>query len=323
MKEGLKINIPVQSPVVLVFESDRDNLIPFKGVSEKRIGILEKIKEMRQPKRLVQGKPSVLFIKPKIYPNRVEIGKAASPIVVDLLEKNGCEVYERFPYELDYQTLKEFDVLFIIEDYQFMWKMIAKNNKKLFEIIRRYIKNGGGLFVCGTPNVGPNATSQALNSILNKYGIKTLKKWNSEKPVWFMNPEECLYKDPLQVIFTDIRAHPVTEDVKSFYSYCSTPIVDTEDILTPIIFSSENDINFPSTPVMYAGEIGEGRVVVSGDTYFMQPFRIEDGDNLKLIWNIFSWLSKGKIENLPKDELENKLFFTEKEIEDIEQEEGF
>ncbi|HBE03271.1 MAG TPA: hypothetical protein DC049_12475, partial [Spirochaetia bacterium] len=80
---------------------------------------------------------------------------------------------------------------------------------------------------------------------------------------------------------------------------------------------------FPEMPVLLSGEIGKGRIVVSGETFFMQPFNIEKGDNLQLAWNIMAWLTRGKIKQKPVQELKQQLWFTEKMIEDMEKEEGF
>jgi len=120
-----------------------------------------------------------------------------------------------------------------------------------------------------------------------------------------------------------MQKHPVTEGVKSFAILGATPIIDKNNILKPVIISGSDDKVFPNTPVMLAGNIGKGRIVVSGDTYFMQPFRIEMADNLKLSWNIFNWLSRGKVKQKKISELRKSLWFTEKDIEQMEKTEGF
>ncbi|HBE02351.1 MAG TPA: hypothetical protein DC049_07725 [Spirochaetia bacterium] len=84
---------------------------------------------------------------------------------------------------------------------------------------------------------------------------------------------------------------------------------------------SVDDIKSPSKPILAAGEIGKGRAVVSGDTFFMMPFRLDDGDNAKLMWNILCWITKDKIKQKTGDELKKQIWFDENAMAQIAREE--
>lgn len=50
------------------------------------------------------------------------------------------------------------------------------------------------------------------------------------------------------------------------------------------------DGNVSGRPVVAAGEIGRGRIVVSSDAFLFQPSRIECADNARLLENVVNYL---------------------------------
>jgi len=323
MLQGIECEVKVQEPMVFVFESDANNLITFKKASSKRMEILTKLVAKQEKQKFVPGKTSILFITSS--ENMAgDFSKEETPIIVDLLEKNGCMVYERLAKNISEDFLKKIDVVVILEDYLYTWKQISAENKNIYPMLLQYLENGGSLMLAGVPYVSVNNHCWALKKLLTpKYGINTAVQWGKKTPCWFVNPKSCKFKDPMQVLFSNIKPHPITEGVKSFAVMAATPIFDKNNVLKPVILSSSDDKSYPNTPVMLAGNIGKGRIVVSGDTYFMQPFRIEMADHLKLSWNIFHWLSKGKVKQKKVSELRKSLWFTEKDVEQMEKAEGF
>ena len=99
------------------------------------------------------------------------------------------------------------------------------------------------------------------------------------------------------------------------------PLDDRDSLLEPLIRASANDLASPGLPVLLAGEIEKGRVAACGDTFFMQPFRIDDGDNAKLVWNILCWLTKNKIEQKSADEIKKQIWFNEEILDAMEKDE--
>ena len=181
------------------------------------------------------------------------------------------------------------------------------------------MENGGGLLVAGTGHVHGNAASTALRSTMSKYGIGGVS--GREMP-YCRDPSNCVFGDPIQVTFNHIAEHPITTGVRAIQTFCTRALIDNEGRLTPIVTSAESDLTTPSMPVVLAGEMGMGRVVVCGDCTFAQPFRIELGDNAQFALNCAMWLSRQKTKTLTKQELARSFFISERIMEEIEHDEG-
>ena len=324
LKSGLPGTLLPLAPAVLVFENKKGLFPGFKKVSEKRTAILQELKNMGNyyewnniKNKLKTGKASVVFIDTRNY-KRTDIGVLKAPMVAKLLITNGYNVYSRYAEEIkSVSDLAGADALFITEDFKLKWARIENDTgKNINNIIQEYIAGGGGLFIAGIPEIGPNNEGYALRQILGKWKINPGKK-NS----WFSNPGSCQNGDPLQVIFTDIQKHEITAEVKKLCSLFAMPLDDRDSLLEPLIRASANDLASPGLPVLLAGEIEKGRVAACGDTFFMQPFRIDDGDNAKLVWNILCWLTKNKIEQKSADEIKKQIWFNEEILDAMEKDE--
>ncbi|MBN1669654.1 MAG: beta-galactosidase trimerization domain-containing protein [Kiritimatiellae bacterium] len=312
---GVEVEIPVQTATVYVFESEQRVPLRFVKPAEERMRVLREIKGWKRRRPVNRRRPAVLVLCEPFRNGIHEMGIWTSPVLIDLLQKAGCDVHERSRAELREEGLAHFDVLFIQEDYKHMWGILMRD-KAFVASIREFVAGGGGLFVCGVPDAYANNVSAALNTLLRPEQVRT-------KGGWFSDPGSCVNGDPLQVVFSDVRPHPVTKGVKRLATLFAAPLRDPKSALTPLIFSRKADWNAPGQPVLLAGNLGKGRVVASGDNYFVQPFRIEEADNLRLTWNIFTWLSGNRIPDVPTAELRKRLMFTEEQVHAWEDAEGF
>ncbi|OHD64365.1 MAG: hypothetical protein A2096_09565 [Spirochaetes bacterium GWF1_41_5] len=318
IKSGLPLVLDSQDPKILLFEPENIKTV-LKFPAAGRMETLKKIEAMNRQNQYSPGKPAVLFITHRDEVH-FDMGRASTPIVADLLEKNGAGAYEYFDTDLDEKTLAQFQLIFIVENYQYTWKQIAARNPQAIKAIRNFIEQGGSLFINSCPMVGENVKSAGLMAILGPSGISRADY--KLDPVWFSNPQSCFRNDPLQVIFKNMEKHEITAGVREMISLCATPVIDKNKLLVPVIKSATDD-TLPEQTVLAAGTIGKGRVVVSGDAFFMQPFRVEYGDNVKLLWNSLRWLLHEKVPEKNKDELLKQLLFAEKDIESWEKEEKF
>ncbi len=320
LEAGIEVAVPPQAPVVLLFEAADQPPLRLKHPAPRRMAVIRRLSELRKHRALDPSRPAVLILKVR-GEMQGEHGKAGCPVLIDLLETAGCRVYERFASELSVRDLRRFGLVFIQEDYQGMWKQIQQARPEFWGMLRQTLEAGGSLSIAGTMHAGWNAASFALNGILKPYGISTPKRYPRDRSVWLADPAHCVRGDPLDVILTDIRPHPATRGVRNVQLHCATPIVDRDRRLTPLVLSTTRDLNFPSQPVLCAGRIGKGRLVVSGEPYFLQPFRIEQGDNLVLAWNILRWLLRERLPALTSRELRQRLLFREADVRQWEHDE--
>ena len=318
---GIPVSIPPQDPLVLLVEAEDLPALRLRLPADGRMAVIKRLAAMRARQSLDGAKPSVLFLNVR-GDTQHEHGKAGSPVVVDLLEKAGCGVYERFASELSPDDLNRFTAVFIQEDYMALWRRIEQIRPEFWGLLRRYLEDGGSLFVAGTMPAGWNARSYALNGILSSYGIGTIKRYPRNRPAWLADAAHCVRGDALDVALTDIRPHPITRGVHEVQLHCAAPVIDRDGRLAPLVESTSTDENFPSQPVICAGEIGRGRLVVSGEPYFLQPFRIEQADNAKLIWNALRWLLRDRIPDLTAEQLQERFLFREADLLSWEAEEG-
>ncbi len=318
---GVPIAVPPQNPLVLLFEAEGTKPLTLRRPAAGRLAVIRRLETMTKRKKLDPRKPSVLFLDVRTE-SHIERGRVGCPALVDLLEQGGCGVYERFATELSSEDLRRFSMVFIHEDYQGMWKQIEQTRPEFWGMLREYLEAGGSLFLAGTMHAGWNAGSFALNGILKPYRVSIPKRYPRNRPVWFEDPKHAADRDALDIVFRDIRPHPVTRGVRAVRLHCAAPVVDRGGRLTPLVLGAASDAHFPGQAAVCAGEIGRGRLVVSGEPYFMQPFRIEYEDNIKFVWNAMRWLLRNRIPDLSADRLRRRLMFREQDVEAWEAQEA-
>jgi len=307
---GMRIRIPPQDPLVLLFEEESLDPLPLRQPAPGRMKVIRRLAELRKPRKRRPGRPCILF--PKVHADmHLEHGKAGCPIVADLLEQAGCDVIEAYVSELSADDLRTIDLVFIQEDYQGSWRRMQQVRPELWNMLRDYMKNGGSMFVAGTIHAGWNAASFALNALLGPLGVTVPRRYPRDRAVWIEDPLHSPDGDPLHIVTDAVQKHPVTRGVRRVDLFCAAPIIDKHKLLAPLVLATADDRHFSSQPVIACGEYGKGRLLVSGEPYFLQPFHIERAYNLLLTWNALRWLLHDRIPALNAEQLQARLLFRE------------
>ncbi|OHD62475.1 MAG: hypothetical protein A2096_12855 [Spirochaetes bacterium GWF1_41_5] len=311
LTEGtISINLDIQMPKVLLFETANSSRQKFRQLSDKRIKILSRIEEMKK-EQPSENKPRALFLKPE--KEDILFGKLAHPLLVQILEKRGYSVHSLFPQDIAKPQLDTYRIFFLSEDCSLPYKSL-KND--FFEAVYKYIENGGKMFLAGSSSPHYNANNILINKLLGKY-CKIIASSGFCK-----NFTACSFNDSLQIKINNFSRHPLVSYINELQLFSATALEYSGNSLEPLMFSGKNDMYFPEKPLAYAGNIGRGKIIVITDNSFCQPFRIEYADNIQFLMNIINWLEEKEIVKYNKNELVDSLLITEKIMEEIEKEEN-
>jgi PKD repeat protein len=214
----------------------------------------------------------------------------------ELLQDRGCTVQPLTKRPITQQSLKEADVLLIIEP-----SISAPYTSSEVEAIRKFVEQGGGLFLVCRMWRGSVRPSGGADPIARAFGVSF--KDNGQ----IHDPTDHAGSDLDVIRVSTLLSHPVTGGVKSYY-YQGTYLDELGG--TSVLARSDEDSWFdhfgsndwgdhvkqPTEesgpfPVLAAMEYGEGRLVFAGDATIMMNDWIGDLDAEKLALNIIGWLA--------------------------------
>ena len=316
---GIHLDLEAESPRVILFESTNADPLQFAKLSANREAIMRRLAELKRERPVMSGKPAVMFLVETLRPGNSMSGKMATPVFVQLLEDHGFQVHDVDISDVRPEVLKRFQVAIILEDNCNWWNGLRKTHPQVYTLLQEFVENGGGLLAAGTGYVHGNAASVAIRQLLHKYGVGHV---SAREAPYCRDPRNCAFGDPIQVTLADIVSHPVTAGVRRIQAICARPLADRKGRLACVVKSAASDLNAPSAPVVLAGAIGKGRVVVCGDSNFAQPLRIELADNAQFALNCVTWLSGRTTRPSAKAELARSFFISEAAMRAIESEES-
>jgi len=235
-------------------------------------------------------------------------------IIVDLSHKESIEEFPDFTLgdddlevdyidknegPIDYDLLEDYDILFIGNIQQTMDRKEDKFTKDELLAIKRYVGEGGGLFLT-TGDGGDRDVPMKLGSIRVLYKMTGVKRfWNGliqEAPSHFLVNKQ-------NILVTELFNHPITEGITEVVLPNCTFFTITEEDVEDIIVTSEkaefkyfidDDLAAIGTvPVCVVSEFFSGRCVTIGSSDWLieDDFGLDAGDNISFLTNIIKWLS--------------------------------
>jgi uncharacterized membrane protein len=310
LNNGISLLLQSQDPRLYLIEDEDMSPLPRLELSAKHKDKLERVWQ-RSPKAksriLVDAKRNTLY------------SKARTPSLVWLLEKNGFQILNsvgRLGEDIKTtnkdligkEPLSEFKILSLPGVPGGIGQTRGFSDEEL-RTIKKFVKNGGGLFVTGQFMRGPHGhmSSSHASKVSQLFGVSILRDAVSD-------PENHIKDEPRFVTYTDIRKSPLTTDVKIFQSTGMAPLKISDNNVQSLILSSDKSfsqvLKKGGIPAMAAIEYGKGRVVIMGDASWMQPYMLDKADNAQLALNIFNWLAKRPIEKKDKRELLETIDFS-------------
>ena len=186
--------------------------------------------------------------------------------------------------------------------------------KDEMDIIKRWVQHGGSLLLVADHMPFAGASSKLAKKFgvdfINGFAIDTLE-WDLTR---FNRKDNSLGEHPIT------RGNNIKEKINEVDTYYGQGFSTSNKNLTPLlVFQSENTISYQpkkawrfykDTPVIpakglfqgLAGDFGQGRIVILGDSSLMSAHLIgkkaipiginsDEADNLQFALNIFHWLS--------------------------------
>ena len=110
--------------------------------------------------------------------------------------------------------------------------------------------------------------------------------------------------------------HPVTAKIKEC---CFFPLrairIGRKSAMKNIVMTAKGE------GILAAGSYGKGRILVSADLTWLQPFRLELGNHAELLCNSLSWLLRNPLNPEFIRTFKQNRFLTTEKMEKIEQKE--
>ncbi|MFZ2657273.1 MAG: beta-galactosidase trimerization domain-containing protein [Victivallales bacterium] len=277
LRSGIPVALASQDPAVLLIEAKEQKPLTMKNLDA---AWLEKLSYLR-PNPPAQTRVLVSSGK---YENMTKIRMLTA---VHLLEENGFEVntlldkveqsVKTFTDRVTTESLSKYQVLVALGRGGFSDDETA--------LLKDFVNNGGSLLVAGNLYVGPHGwmDTGAKGKLMKAFGVN-LGNRNVR------NPEDHLAPSDYLAGFTKIEKHPITTGVKVFQSLGMGALPNASPAAIPLICSGAG-AKPANEPVMIAMEYGKGRIVVMGDSTWMEPTALAMADNAQLCLNIFRWLA--------------------------------
>lgn len=298
LAKGLPLRLDTFNPVTLLLEKVGLKPLVLKNISPARYRILNQLWEKTPEKAdaptvAVAGSYGLI---PEMH--------GLIPTARKVLTDNGFNVKNYYSGKTD---LKKVNVL--------LWscpRMKPKNH----EAILKFVKNGGGLLICGGAVLNYhqlNRASDLMNKLkLAQTGVRTNVLYNSKPGA---------NDDILNLDCKDLAKHPVTENIKSF----KTSACGYVNKLPPnakVLIRAPKNSNHPGKPVLVTFKYGKGRVIFVADFWWLRPLDLEKADNAQLLYNIVNYLAGKNSNKLNAEQLKRALFITDKTLKQAKKEES-
>ena len=180
--------------------------------------------------------------------------------------------------------------------------------KRLIADVVEYVKNGGSMILLTYSGMTPNANARLINELRRYIGISL--------GGLAVDEENCVFGDPLQVKGMKMEKHSITENVRET---CFFPLrtirIGKNSPMKNVIMTAKGE------GIVAVGTYGKGKILVSSDLTWLQPFRLELYDNAELLCNSLSWLLQNPIKTEFMEDFKRNRFITTEIMEKIERKE--
>jgi len=210
---------------------------------------------------------------------------------VDYIDKNEGPI--------DYDLLEDYDILFIGNVQQTKDGKDDKFSKDELLAIKRYVGDGGGLFLTSGDG-GDKDVPMKAGSIRVLYKITGVRRfWNGS--IQEAHSHFLVNKENVRV--TELFNHPITEGITQVVlPNCTFFTITEEDVEDIIVTSEKSDFKYNIdgdiggigvVPICVVSEFFSGRCVTVGSSDWLieDDFGLDAGDNITFLSNIIKWLS--------------------------------
>lgn len=299
-----RIVLESNSPAALLLEEPGTGPLSVPVLSPALDRILSRLSELRRDGD--GSRPAVLFLKSP-SPNAEPYGRGLLPVLADVLDRLGYETRELPAAEWTPELAKQFPLAVLAEDCNLYHPLFGKGSTFAGRVAG-YVRNGGSLLLLTYTAPTLNAQMRLLRNIGPEFGV-------SVGGTTVYDRSHAAFGDPLQFFSVNFADHPVTSGVQRLLVYASRPLsLKQGSPLKGVVFSNAGAERRGGEVLAAAGKIGKGRVLVTSDLLWLQPFRVEHGDNLRFLLNSLGWLLRKEIPGEFRKRYAETLFLSEKTL---------
>ena len=299
-----RIVLESNSPAALLLEEPGTGPLSVPVLSPALDRILSRLSELRRDGD--GSRPAVLFLKSP-SPNAEPYGRGLLPVLADVLDRLGYETRELPAAEWTPELAKQFPLAVLAEDCNLYHPLFGKGSTFAGRVAG-YVRNGGSLLLLTYTAPTLNAQMRLLRNIGPEFGV-------SVGGTTVYDRSHAAFGDPLQFFSVNFADHPVTSGVQRLLVYASRPLsLKQGSPLKGVVFSNAGAERRGGEVLAAAGKIGKGRVLVTSDLLWLQPFRVEHGANLRFLLNSLGWLLRKEIPGEFRKRYAETLFLSEKTL---------
>ena len=293
LRDGLKLTLPSQSPVGLLFERTDRPRMAVEPPPEKTLRMLDELKQLAADSAKPAGK-RVLFLT-DLESNDKDFGIDYFPVLAQMLRRQGFTPWSESPARLTPEALRDCAMVVLSEECALIYNRLVQG--KFPMMLRNYVSEGGSLLLLISSNpYRPNSNRSVLLKRIVGPAFRIHQEGICE------NPRSCGNGDPLQIRATDLKSdHPLSSNVKAVQFFVTSSLRLRDPRWSAVVRAAQDDLRQKGQPVVAAGEFGLGRIVVAGDSLWLAPGRVEEADNLQFLQNVIDWLGRRPVSRCDRE----------------------
>ena len=270
------VAVPSQAPVAAVLAKAAPVATLEFTLPEKQRAEIERIVALN-----AEADPAtadVLF--PRSAEKHTPVGKELYPHVLARLAARGLTTASTDPAMWTVELLANKRAIIFSETKHGFAKLARKDEFR--RLLMDYVEKGGSLLFLSHTARTINTGAPVMEAMGAALGYR--RAWALAR-----DPMNCAFGDPYQIVAPVAAGTPFAAGAERVVLYDLTPLETTVGSEAKVV------VPVPDGAAMLAVERGKGRVFVSADNMFCQPYRITEADNARFLDNVIDWLVGRKV----------------------------
>lgn len=282
----VSVDVPSQAPAVALLSRDAGFRFEMPAATRARAAELRRLESLYAGADARLGRPKALFFA-AAREGDMRVGAEVYPELCAAIRAAGYDIENVPSAAWTPERLAGYRLAVLPETATAQIRPTLADADAMSNLVA-WVKAGGRLF-CPVYSAG---TLNAQGHLVQRGHLRPLGVAGFGETAW--SEKSFDYGDIHQVVTANVDGrHPVGAGVATVSLYCAKALRLTKDSpLRPVVsFPTDASGKGAGGPVVVAGEVGKGRVVVSSDVMLFQPGRIDRADNARLLKNLVDYLA--------------------------------
>ena len=283
----VSVVVPSQGPAVALLARDGGFSYDMPESVKARTDELRRLQALEAGADARPGRPKALFFK-SAREGDMRVGAEVYPELCAAIRAAGYDIESVPSAAWTPERLAAYRLVVLPETATAHIRPTLEDGVAMSNLVA-WVKAGGRLF-CPVYSAG---TLNASGFLVHRGHLRPLGVEGFGGTAW--RATGFAYGDVHQVVTDNVdKGHPLGAGVASVSLYYDQALRLTKGSpLHPVVsFPTDAAGSGAGGPVIVAGEVGKGRVVVSSDVMLFQPYRIGRDDNARLLKNLVAYLTQ-------------------------------